>query len=147
MYVHCSEKNGNFVSPWQKIVSLVRISVKDTPQEDVFCCCYFGYCQCFPLRNYVTPWRVTWLPRMYAVMSDKSINLWSDMSRYMHNSIIIHCLAFAWYFYTTPSKGDAERELACHQCSGSNPEVGDLHPQTRGGGGVYRVTLRVYRNN
>ena len=58
---------------------------------------------------------------------------------------MIHCLAFAWYFYTTLSKGDAERELACHQCSGSNPGVGDLHPQTRGG--VYRVTLRVYRNN
>ena len=23
----------------------------------------------------------------------------------------------------------------------------DLHPQTRGGGGVYRLTLRIYRNN
>ena len=27
-----------------------------------------------------------------------------------------------------------------------NKETSDLHPQT-GGGGVYRVTLRVYRNN
>ena len=52
MYVHCSEKNGNCVSPWRKIVSLARIHIKDTPQEDVFFfgCCYFGYCQCF-LRN------------------------------------------------------------------------------------------------
>ena len=37
MYVHCSEKKkGNCVSPWQKIVSLVRIPIKDTPQEDFF---------------------------------------------------------------------------------------------------------------
>ena len=26
-------------------------------------------------------------------------------------------------------------------------DTSDLQPQTRGGGGVYRVTLRVYRNN
>ena len=26
-------------------------------------------------------------------------------------------------------------------------DTSDLHPQTRGAGGVYRVTLRVYRNN
>ena len=28
-----------------------------------------------------------------------------------------------------------------------NKETSDLHPQTGGGGGVYRVNLRVYRNN
>ena len=42
MYVHCSEKNGSFVSPWQKIVSLVRISIIDTPLEDVFLLLFFS---------------------------------------------------------------------------------------------------------
>ena len=32
-------------------------------------------------------------------------------------TIITHCLAFAWNFYNTLSKADAERELARHQCS------------------------------
>ena len=29
----------------------------------------------------------------------------------------------------------------------SHMDTSDLHPQTRGGGGVYKVTLRIYRNN